>query len=91
MTIVKPPRKNDDGDEHIAEGWIHWKFQLSRKTIAWLLGAISIFGSGVTVGSIFSPNPVPGLTPPDTAQPQLEFCIRRENGDTLCFDRDRES
>jgi hypothetical protein len=88
MTILKPSHRTNDRDnlnEPVAEGWINLKFQLSRKTIAMMLGALSTFGSGFAAGSIYANPPVRNLE----VSPPTERCNRGETGETLCPDRDR--
>ena len=91
MSIVEPPHHNNDEDERVAEGWINLRFQLSRKTLVWLLSGITTFGSGFVAGSMHEQSPVREFPQPEDSPPPIEFCLRGENEETLCMTRERES
>ena len=77
---------NNNDDDRVAEGWI--KIQLTQKTLAWLLGGITTFGSGYVTGSMNAQSPVRELPQPEDSP--IEFCIREDGGEPLCTTRERD-
>jgi hypothetical protein len=80
------PKTSNDINEPIAQGQINLKFQLSRKTIVILLGAMSTFASGVAAGSIYANPPIRNS---EVSPAQIELCVREENGEILCEPRQK--